>query len=163
MVDDEFNTIWAQVQEAEAQGETDEEMAGKTEDERKAEYRGIAERRVRLGLLLAEVGRVNNLQVSEDELRRAAFEEARRYPGQEKQVLEYYRKNANALNSLRAPLLEDKVVDFIVEIAKIKDRSVTPEELFKDPDAEAAVEATAEKPAAKKKAAPKKKAAAKEA
>jgi trigger factor len=163
MVNDEFNTIWVQVQEAEAQGETDEEMAGKTEDERKAEYRGIAERRVRLGLLLAEVGRINNLQVSEDELRRAAFEEARRYPGQEKQVLEYYRKNSNALNSLRAPLLEDKVVDFIVEIASITDRSVTPEELFQDPDAAPPVEAAPEKPAAKKKAAPKKKAAAKEA
>ena len=106
----------------------------------RAEYRGIAERRVRLGLLLAEVGRANNISVSQDELNQAITREARRHPGYERQVLDYYRQNPDAIANLRAPIFEDKVVDFIVELAKLEERKVTPQELLAlpDPDAEAA-------------------------
>jgi trigger factor len=110
------------------------ELATKSEDELKAEYRGIAERRVRLGLLLSEVGRLNNIQVSEDELKRAMIEEARRYPGQERQVIEHFRKNRDAMDGLRAPIFEEKVVDFIVEMATVSDRKVSPAELFAEDD-----------------------------
>ncbi|MEJ0072262.1 MAG: trigger factor [Pseudomonadota bacterium] len=138
MVDGEFQAIWKQVQEAKERGTLEPEMAAKTDDELTAEYRGIAERRVRLGLLLSEVGRLNNIQVNEDELKRAVIEEARRYPGQERQVIEHYRKNREAMDDLRAPIFEEKVVDFIVEMAKIRERAVTPTELFADDEATAA-------------------------
>lgn len=133
MVEREFEAIWKQVTDAKARGEEDPDQAGKTEDEQKADYRNIAERRVRLGLLLSEVGRQNNIQVTDDELKRAVFEEARRYPGQERQVFEYYNKNPEAMDSLRAPLFEEKVVDFILEMAKVTDTPVSSEELFKEP------------------------------
>lgn len=155
MVEDEFKAIWQQVQQALAAGETDDEMAGKSDDERQAEYRTIAERRVRLGLVLAEVGRQNNLQVTEDELRRAAFEEARRYPGRERMVLEYFRNEPGAMDTLRAPILEEKVVDFIIEIAKVTERPVTAEQLFADPDDATAAEQPKPKAAPKKRAAKK--------
>ncbi len=105
----------------------------------RAEYRGIAERRVRLGLLLAEVGRMNNIIVTQDELNQAITREARRHPGYERHVLDYYRQNPDAVANLRAPIFEDKVVDFIVELAKIEERRVTPQELLAlpDPDTEA--------------------------
>ncbi len=115
---------------------------GKSEDAIKAEYRGIAERRVRLGLLLAEVGRHNNIIVSQDEFNRVLGEEVRRYPGHERKVLDYYRDNPQAADALRAPVYEDKVVDFIVELAKVTDRAVPPAELMaeaeEDEDAPAA-------------------------
>ncbi|MGD9614366.1 MAG: trigger factor [Alphaproteobacteria bacterium] len=103
-----------------------------TENEEKTreEFRRIAERRVRLGLLLAEVGRNNNIQVSQDELNQALLQEARRHPGYERQVFDYYRKNPDALNNLRVPIFEDKVVDFIFELAKPAERSVTPQALM---------------------------------
>ncbi|HTV88775.1 MAG TPA: trigger factor [Stellaceae bacterium] len=114
--------------------------AGDEEDEgkRRAELRHIAERRVRLGLLLAEVGRNNNITVSQEELNQALVQEARRHRGYERQVVDYYRKNPDALNRLRAPIFEDKVVDFIVELAKPADRRVTPQELLagEEPDDE---------------------------
>jgi trigger factor len=94
------------------------------------EFRRIAERRVRLGLLLAEVGRNNNIQVSQEELNQALVQEARRHPGYERQVFDYYRKNPDALNNLRVPIFEDKVVDFIVDLARPAERSVTPQELL---------------------------------
>ncbi len=109
------------------------------EDEKaKAEFRRIAERRVRLGLLLAEVGRNNNITVSQEELNQALTQEARRLPGYERQVIDYYRKNPEALNHLRAPIFEEKVVDFIVELAKPEERKVTPQELMssEEPDGE---------------------------
>ena len=134
MVDGEFEGIWKQVQQAKEKGALEPEQAAKSEDELKAEYRGIAERRVRLGLLLSEVGRLNNIQVNEDELKRAVIDEARRYPGQERQVIEHYRKNREAMDDLRAPIFEEKVVDFIVELAKVNERAVTPTELFADDD-----------------------------
>ncbi len=136
MAENEFEQIWKQIQEAKEQGHLTGEDAKKSEDELKAEYKEIAQRRVRLGLVLSEVGRKNEIEVGQDELTRAMLDEARRYPGQEAQVIEYYQKNPDALASLRAPIFEEKVVDFIVEMAKVKDVKVTPEELAKDPDAE---------------------------
>ena len=121
-----------------------EEQADKTEDEEalKAEYRRIAERRVRLGLLLAEVGRSNNITVTQDELNQAITREARRHPGYERQVLDFYRQNPEAVANLRAPIFEDKVVDFIVELAKVEERKISPQELLSLPDADEAGAAT---------------------
>jgi trigger factor len=111
---------------------------GEDEDAAKAEYRKIAERRVRLGLLLAEVGRSNNITVTQDELNQAITREARRHPGYERQVLEYYRQNPDAISNLRAPIFEDKVIDFIVELAKIGERKITPQELLSLPEPDGA-------------------------
>ncbi len=110
---------------------------GESEETLKADYRGIAERRVRLGLLLAEVGRSNNITVTQDELNQSITREARRHPGYERQVLEFYRQNPEAIANLRAPIFEDKVVDFIVELAKVEERRVTPQELLALPDPDA--------------------------
>src|SRR5690606_37648195 len=117
-------------------GETLE--ASKPEEEEKAEYRAIAERRVRLGLLLAEVGRLNNITVTQDEVNRAMAEQARRFPGQERQVFEFFQKNPQAQASLRAPILEEKVCDFFLEMAQVTERKVGPDELMRDPDEEEA-------------------------
>lgn len=153
MVSAEFDQIWAQVQ-----AEPEEEGAEKQDEEaEKAEYRTIAERRVRLGLVIAEIGNENNIQVSQEELARAMSEQARQMPGQEQLLYDYFQNNPQALEQLRAPLFEDKVVDFIFEMGKISEKTVTKDELIADPDDAAA----GKKPAAKKKAAPKKKAAAK--
>jgi trigger factor len=105
-----------------------------SEEAAKAEYRRIAERRVRLGLLLAEVGRNNNITVTQEELNQAITREARRHPGYERQVLEFYRQNPEAVGNLRAPIFEDKVIDFIVELAKVEERKITPKELLSTPD-----------------------------
>jgi trigger factor len=121
-----------------------EEQAGKTQDDTtsdeealKADYRRIAERRVRLGLLLAEVGRSNNITVTQDELNQAITREARRHPGYERQVLDFYRQNPEAVGHLRAPIFEDKVVDFIVELAKVEERKISPQDLLSLPDPDA--------------------------
>jgi len=116
-----------------------EARADKTEDEEalKADYRRIAERRVRLGLLLAEVGRSNNITVTQDELNQAITREARRHPGYERQVLDFYRQNPEAVANLRAPIFEDKVVDFIVELAKVEERKISPQDLLSLPDSDA--------------------------
>jgi trigger factor len=134
MVDVEFSQIWQSVEEARKRGDDDPTIKGKSEDELKKDFTGIAERRVRLGLLLSEVGRINNIQVSEDEVNRSLIEEARRFPGQERKIIEYYRAHPEALAQLRAPLFEDKVVDFILEMANVTEKKVTPEELMKDDD-----------------------------
>jgi trigger factor len=116
----------------EGASDTEPAAASDAEDDEKAreEFRRIAERRVRLGLLLAEVGRNNNIQVSQEELNQALMQEARRHPGYERQVFDYYRNNPDALNNLRVPIFEDKVVDFIFDLAKPAERSVTPQELM---------------------------------
>jgi len=136
MIDIELDVIWKQFEaereRAKQQGVASEE--GKSDDEIKAEYRAIAERRVRLGLLLSEVGRKNNIQVQQDEINRALAEEARRFPGHERQVVEYYRNQPGAIDNLRAPLFENKVVDYILEIAEVTDRPVPISELLKDED-----------------------------
>jgi trigger factor len=108
--------------------------ASESEDALRADYRGIAERRVRLGLLLAEVGRNNNITVTQDELNQAITREARRHSGYERQVLDFYRQNPEAAANLRAPIFEDKVIDFIVELAKVEERKITPQELLSTPD-----------------------------
>jgi trigger factor len=119
-----------------AAGETGAETGGAGQGEAvvMAEYRRLAERRVRLGLLLAEVGRKNNITVTPDEVNQAITREARRHPGHERHVLDFYRQNPGAMDTLRAPIFEDKVIDFIVELAKIGERKVTPQELLAMPD-----------------------------
>jgi trigger factor len=129
MVEGEFAQIWQRVEADLKAGRLDEDDKGKDEETLKAEYRGIAERRIRLGLLLAEIGRTNNIQVSNEELGGAMRAEASRYPGQEKQVLEFFRSNPQAVESLRAPLFEEKVVDFVLELAKVTDKQVPVAEL----------------------------------
>ncbi len=129
MVEQEFAQIWQRVEADLKAGRLDADDQGKDEATLKAEYRGIAERRIRLGLMLSEIGRANNVQVAQEELARAVRQEASRYPGQEQQVLEFFRKNPQAAENLRAPIFEEKVVDFVLELAKVTERQVTPEEL----------------------------------
>ncbi|KDE20124.1 trigger factor [Acetobacter aceti 1023] len=135
MVDAEFNQIWARVEEDRKTGQLDDEDKNKDEETLRADYRKIAERRVKLGLLLAEIGRKNNITVTPDELGRAVRAEAMRYPGQEKQVFEFFQKNPQAAESLRGPIFENKVVDYLIELAKVTDKEVTPEELSDIPPA----------------------------
>jgi len=132
MVDSEFDQIWRQV---EAAGR-DEEDEDKSEDELKEEYRKIAERRVRLGLVLAEIGKRADVQVPQEDLQREMINMARSYPGQEKEILEFYQKNPAAVQQIRAPLFEEKVVDYIFERAEVKDKKVSKEKLMEDPDGE---------------------------
>ncbi len=132
MVEIEFEQIWKRLQEELANGGAEEE--GKDEEALKTEYRDIAVRRVRLGLLLSEIGRRNNITVSRDELNKAMIDEVRRYPGQEQQVFDFFRKNPQAVESLRAPIYEDKVVDFILGTVKVNEVTVSVEELMRDPD-----------------------------
>lgn len=157
LMEDEFNAIWDQFQQEKEAGNLDEEEAAKSDDEQKEELRGIAERRVRLGLMLSEIGRQNEINVGQDEINRALFQAAQRYPGQEQQVIEFYRSNPEAMQQLTGPLYEDKVVDFVVELADVSETKVSLDEMLKEPE-EAAAKAA--KPA-KKKAAAKKKTAAK--
>jgi trigger factor len=134
MVDAEFQGIWQQVEADKTAGRLPEDDAQKSDDELKAEYRTIAERRVRLGLVLAEIGRANNVQITDQELNAAVMAEARNYPGQERQVLDFYRQNPNAAAQLRAPIYEEKVVDLIVSQAAVTDTPITKEELLKEED-----------------------------
>lgn len=169
MAEDEFNQIWSQVEQAKESDQLDEEDKGKSDDELRTQYREIADRRVRLGLLLSQIGEQNGLSVTQEEVNRAIMEQARQLPGQEQQVIEFYRDNPQASASLQAPIFEDKVVDFIIEMAKVTERELTPEQLNAEAEAEAAEADVAKakpadkKPAAKKKAAAKKKPAAKKA
>lgn len=140
LVEGEFGAIWQRIEEAKKNGQKLED----DEEKMRKEYREIAERRVRLGLLLADVGRSNSIEVTPEELNQAVMREAMRYPGQERQVLEFYSKNAELKDQLRAPIFEEKTVDFILELAKVSEKSVTPEELLK-----AAREAEEEEPVEK--------------
>ncbi len=132
MVKSEFEQIWAQVEGA----EREEEDKDKSEEELKEEYQQIAERRVRLGLVLAEIGKRAEVQVPQEDLQREILNAARSYPGQEKEVLEFYQKNPQALAQLRAPLFEEKVVDYILERAEVTDKKVSKEKLMEDPEGE---------------------------
>ncbi len=136
MVDAEFEVIWRQVEEDRGRGELDPEDEGKSEDKLKEEYREIAERRVRLGLLLSEVGRKNAIEVSQEEVNQALLREAQRHPGKEREVFEFFQKSPEALANLRAPLFEDKVVDYIVELASVSERELTPDALRAEMEAE---------------------------
>jgi len=136
LVDEEFNLMWNSIKtEMESGGKTFADE-GTTEDAAKEEYRKIADRRVRLGLVLSEIGEKNKITVTDDEVSRAVIERARQMPGREKEVWDYYRNNANALAQLRAPIYEDKVVDFILELATVTEKKVSREDLYKDDDAE---------------------------
>ncbi len=136
LLESEFNGIWEQHQEDKENGALSAEDAAKDEATLRAEYEAIAKRRVKLGLLLSDIGTTNNIAVTEDELKRAVLDITRRYPGQEQQVIRYYTRDPEAMNELRAPVFEDKVVDFILELATVEDQPVSSEELFRDPDAE---------------------------
>jgi trigger factor len=129
MVDSEFEGIWKQVEQARENGQLDEDDKARSEDELRQQYRDIAVRRVRLGLLLSTVGEKNGLTVSQEEVNRAIMQQARQMPGQEQQVIEFFRNNEDAQRSLQAPIFEDKVVDFIVEMAKVAERTVSVDEL----------------------------------
>ncbi|WOH69377.1 trigger factor [Bradyrhizobium sp. BWA-3-5] len=136
LIEEEFNLMWNSIKaEMESSGKTfaDENT---TEDAAKEEYRKIADRRVRLGLVLSEIGEKNKITVTDDEVGRAVIERARSMPGREKEVWDYYRSNANALAQLRAPIYEDKVVDFILELANVTEKKVSREDLFKDDEAD---------------------------
>jgi trigger factor len=137
MVENEFQEIWRQVQQEKAAGRLDEEDSAKSDEDLEKSYRTISERRVRLGLVLAEVGRLNNIQLRDEEVARALNAQARRFPGREKEVVDFYRKNPGALAQLQAPLYEEKVVDFILELAKITDKTVTRDELLAEEPAAA--------------------------
>ncbi|MBR0715714.1 trigger factor [Bradyrhizobium liaoningense] len=136
LVDEEFNLMWNSVKaEMDSAGRTfaDEDT---TEDKARDEYRKIADRRVRLGLVLSEIGEKNKITVTDDEVGRAVIERARSMPGREKEVWDFYRNNANALAQLRAPIYEDKVVDFILELANVTEKKVSREDLYKDDEAD---------------------------
>ena len=145
MLDAEFDVIWRQVEEDRSKGELDPEDEGKDEDQLKTEYREIAERRVRLGLLLSEVGRQNAIEVSQEELNQALMREAQRHPGKEREVFEFFQKSPEAMANLRAPLFEDKTVDYIVELAKVSERELSPDALREEMEKEAGLESSSEK------------------
>jgi trigger factor len=138
LIEEEFNLMWNSIKaEMESSGKTfaDEDT---TEEAAKEEYHKIADRRVRLGLVLSEIGEKNKITVTDDEVSRAVIERARSMPGREKEVWDYYRNNANALAQLRAPIYEDKVVDFILELANVTEKKVSREDLFKEDDEKSA-------------------------
>ena len=130
LVENEFQQIWSRIEADRHAGRLDEEDKNKDEETLKADYRNIAKRRVGLGLLLAEVGRKNGVSVTREELARAMRAEAARYPGQERQVLEFFQKNHRAVDSLRGPIFENKVVDYLIELVKVTEREVSSEELL---------------------------------
>ncbi len=132
LVEQEFNSVWGQIEgDLKRQNRTFADE-GTTEAEARVEYRGIAERRVRLGLVIAEIGEKNNIKVTDEQLNAAVVEQMRQFPGREQQLWDYYRKNPDGLASLRAPLFEDKVVDFLIELADVTDKQVSRDELFKE-------------------------------
>ena len=133
MIEAEFDQIWKQFDERRKNNpdELDEEDKEKSDDELKTEYRDIALRRVRLGLVLSEIGQQNEIDVTQEEVTRAIMAEAQRFPGRETEVFEYFQKNEDALASVRAPIYEEKVVDYILELARVTDKEVSPEDLLK--------------------------------
>jgi trigger factor len=138
MVDSEFNAIWQQIEQDRQNGQLDAEDAEKSEEQLQEEYKQIAERRVRLGLLLSEVGRNQQIDVTQEELNKALIEEVQRYPGREREVFEHYQNNQDALQNLRAPIYEDKVIDYILELAHTEERQVTTDQLREELEAEQA-------------------------
>lgn len=141
MVEAEFSQIWDQLQQDKTAGNLPPEDADKTDEQLDAEYRKIAQRRVRLGLVLAEIGRVNNVQVTEQELAEAMRAEAMRYGPQAQQIFDFFRQNPSAQAQLRAPIFEEKVVDLIVAKAQVEDEKVSKEDLLKEDDMPAAYKA----------------------
>ena len=132
MAENENKIIWERFEQDRKAGLLDDQDKGKTDSQLKKEYRLIAERRVRLGLLMQEVGSKNNISVDEDEVKNVIMQEARRYPGEEKKVLEFYKKNPDALNAVRGPIYEDKVIDFIIKNSAVSEKNVNSDQLFKE-------------------------------
>ena len=159
MIDTEFEAVWHQFerQRKDHPEQIDEDDKDKSDDELKEEYREISARRVRLALLLAEIGRVNEITVTPEEVNRAIMQEAQQNQGKEKEVFDYYKNNPEAIQAIQSPLLEDKVVDYILELADVSEKLTTIEELMAEPEPTK----PKKKAPAKKKAAGKKKAAAK--
>jgi len=138
LVEQEFNELWQQTtQQMERSGQTFEE-GETTEEQERGRSRKLAERRVRLGLVLAEIGQRNNIEVTDEEMKRAMMDQARQYPGQEQQVIEYFQQNPNSLMELRGPIFEEKVVDYALAMANVTEKPVSKDELFSMPDEEAA-------------------------
>jgi trigger factor len=135
MVEAEFNQIWRQVEADKTAGRADPSDADKSDDELKAEYRAIAERRVRLGLLLAEIGRRHKIEVSDQEVAQAISIQARNFPGQEQQIFQAYQRNPQLVAQVRAPLYEEKVVDYVLELVDVKNETVSRDELFAEDEA----------------------------
>lgn len=133
LLDAEFAQIWQRIESDRLADRLDEEDKAKDEETLKADYRKIAERRVRLGLLLVEIGRLNSITVTDEELTQAMRSEATRYPGKEKEVIEFFQKNPQAVDSLRGPIYENKVIDYILELANIEDKEISAEELAEMP------------------------------
>ena len=133
IVDREFQQIWQRLEADRAQGQLDEDDKDKDEAALRADYRAIADRRVRLGLLMAEIGRINAIVVSPEELTRGLRMEASRYPGREAEMMEFFRKYPTMTENARGQILEEKVVDYVLELARVTDHTVTPEELAQDP------------------------------
>jgi trigger factor len=156
MVEGEFEQIWQQFEKAREQGRVDEEDKDKDEETLKEEYRAIARRRVLLGLLLSHVGDIAKVEVTQDELQQALFRQARNYPGQEREVFEFYSQNPEMMNNLRAPLFEEKTVDYILELAQTEDVALTVDQLLEtDEDGDAGAKGGSAKKAAKKSSAKK--------
>lgn len=132
MVEAEFEQIWSQLQQEKAAGRLDAEDAAKDEDQLRADYQRISQRRVRLGLVLAEIGQRAGVEITQEETQRALIAEARQYPGQERKVIEYFQKNPGALAQLRAPIYEDKVVDLLFTRVQLSEETVDRETLLKD-------------------------------
>ncbi len=130
LVESEFDMVWRNVNRQLEQSKSNFEAQGTTEEKAREEYHKLAERRVRLGLILAEIGNANQIRVGDDELRRAIIDRARQFPGQEKQVVEFYRKNPQAMNELRAPVYEEKVMNFALELTKTEEKKVSPAQLM---------------------------------
>jgi trigger factor len=134
LVEQEFENVWRQVMhDVEHHGKSFEDQ-GTTEEEARKEYREIAERRVRLGLVLSRIGEEAEVEVTEDELQRALYEQVRGYPGQEQQVMDYYRNNPEAVQALRAPIFEEKTVDYILELSDVTEKKVSKDELLAEED-----------------------------
>jgi len=152
LLEREFDSIWAQFEEQRKNPKAAADPAdeGKSDEDHKEEFRGIAERRIRLGLLLSEIGRANNVEISQEDINRQLMTEARGQPGHEKEVMDYYRNNPEAMEQLSAPVYEEKVVDFILEQVKVTDKKATMDDLIKALETDAETQSGAKKKPKKK-------------
>jgi trigger factor len=144
LVDQEFDQIWKNLETSRTNGTMDEDDKLKTEDQLRADYRAIADRRVRLGLLLGEIGRVNTIVVTPEEVTAAIRAEAARFPGREAQMIEFYRNYPAATDALRGPIFEDKVIDYVLDAAQLTDTEISVEALERDPEEAKQLEAAPE-------------------
>jgi trigger factor len=150
LVESEYQSIVKAFEQAKESGQDVEDMS---DDERESDFRDIAMRRVKLGLLFAEVGRTNDIQVAQDDIQKAIMQEARNYPGQEQMVFKYYQENPQAMQQLSGPVYEEKIVNFILELAKVTEKTVTAEELMAEDEDDKPKKKSAAKKAPAKKAA----------